>query len=218
MSLSRIWKFSILSLILHASVFGGIYFFTKGWSSSFEDAHNPESVVVDVGVMSGRRSERVGKSTMAPALMAGHTRNIWNDQLSVKTSEHSVTAGRAGSRLSGPSADGDDSTKNNGLNDGTKQASAKEKYYSELRTMIESQKVYPSISRKLHETGRITIAFTVHRDGSVDRVILKNGSSYSRLNKAATDLISGIKKYKPLPADIEGNELDFEIPINYSLE
>lgn len=209
MASSRIWKFSILSLILHVGVFAGFYFFAKGWSPSSDEIHNSESVVVDVGVMGGQ-SVRARKNTATSVLMPGHAQNLASGQDRLSAKAMTSTSGSSGI---GEGVSAIDLGKDSG-----RQGTAKERYYSELRMMIENQKVYPSLSRKLHETGKVTIAFTVHRDGSVDRVILKSGSSYSRLNKAATDLISGIKRYKPLPVDIQDSELDFEIPINYSLE
>lgn len=97
------------------------------------------------------------------------------------------------------------------------QATAKERYLFELHVLIEGRKVYPSASKRLRETGKVTVEFTLHRDGSIADVILKSPSHFDRLNSAATELISGIKRYKPLPEGFEGAQTRLEIPIEYSL-
>jgi TonB family protein len=97
-------------------------------------------------------------------------------------------------------------------------ASAKERYLYELHVLIEEHKVYPVMSRRLREAGRVLVQFTVEKDGTIKDVAIKEGTSYSRLNEAARDLIAGVKKYKPLPADLADSDVKLEIFIEYTLK
>ncbi|MFM6927116.1 MAG: energy transducer TonB [Bdellovibrio sp.] len=97
-------------------------------------------------------------------------------------------------------------------------ASAKERYLYELHVLIEERKVYPVMSRRLREAGRVLVQFSVEKDGTIKDVTVKEGSSYSRLNDAAHDLIAGVKKYKPLPAELTEGDAKLEISIEYTLK
>jgi len=97
-------------------------------------------------------------------------------------------------------------------------ANAKERYLYELHVLIEERKVYPVMSRRLREAGRVLIQFTVEKDGTIKDVAVKEGTSYSRLNEAARDLIAGVKKYRPLPAELPEGDAKLEISIEYTLK
>ncbi|MGE5085392.1 MAG: energy transducer TonB [Bacillota bacterium] len=97
-------------------------------------------------------------------------------------------------------------------------SSAKERYLYELHVLIEGRKVYPVMSRRLHEAGRVVVQFTVEKNGTIKDVTVKEGTAYLRLNEAARDLIAGVKKYKPLPAELAAGDAKLEISIDYTLK
>ena len=99
-----------------------------------------------------------------------------------------------------------------------KAAGEKERYLYELHVLIEGRKVYPVMSRRLREAGKVLVQFTVEKDGTIKDVSVKEGTSFARLNEAARALIAGIKKYKPLPADFTDSDVKLEIPIEYTLQ
>ncbi|WP_413558457.1 TonB family protein [Bdellovibrio sp. HCB209] len=101
---------------------------------------------------------------------------------------------------------------------GNRNASIKERYLYELRVLIEGRKVYPVTSRRLRESGRVLVEFTVQKDGTISAVGIKQGAAFERLNEAAKSLIAGIGKYKPLPAEFADISARLEIPIEYSLQ
>lgn len=101
---------------------------------------------------------------------------------------------------------------------GNRSATIKERYLYELRVLIEGRKVYPVTSKRLRETGRVLVEFTVQQDGSITAVGIKQGAAFERLNEAAKTLIAGIGKYKPLPQEFAQTSARLEIPIEYSLQ
>ncbi len=114
------------------------------------------------------------------------------------TQQGSVSAGQVGEK--------------NGL-----EASVKERYLYELRTLIEGRKIYPRFARSLRETGRVMVRFQVLRDGQIEGIELASGSSFQRLNQAAIELIKGIGKYRPIPGELVADKLTLELPIEYIL-
>jgi protein TonB len=101
---------------------------------------------------------------------------------------------------------------------GNRLASIKERYLYELRVLIEGRKVYPVTSKRLRESGRVLVEFTVQNDGTITAVEIKQGTAFERLNEAAKSLIAGIGKYKPLPSEFAQTSAKLEIPIEYSLQ
>ncbi len=96
-------------------------------------------------------------------------------------------------------------------------ASERERYLFELRLLIANRKVYPSLSRRLGETGRVVVQFQVHRSGTILDASLKSPSSHERLNQAALNLVSGIRQYRPFPEGDSTESLSVEVPIDYLL-
>jgi protein TonB len=101
---------------------------------------------------------------------------------------------------------------------GNRLASVKERYLYELRVLIEGRKTYPVTSKRLRESGRVLVEFTVQNDGTITAVGIKQGTAFERLNEAAKSLIAGIGKYKPLPSEFAQTSAKLEIPIEYSLQ
>lgn len=97
--------------------------------------------------------------------------------------------------------------------------SEKDYYTYELRTLIQQKLVYPQISTRLREAGRVIVRFRVLRDGRIEAVGIKSASTYSRLNEAAVGLVRGIEKFKPFPRDMLHDQASLEIviPIEYVL-
>lgn len=90
-------------------------------------------------------------------------------------------------------------------------------YLVGLRAYIDERKVYPAMSRRMGETGKVLISLEVLRNGTIQDVKLKSGSQYSRLNEAALKTVSEVKKYKPLPDSIDGEKISVVVPIEFTL-
>ncbi len=138
-----------------------------------------------------------------------------------KTKKVEVPAQPAGESAGAKSlghADGNMTSGPVGEANGNRLASVKERYLYELRVLIEGRKVYPMTSKRLRESGRVLVEFTVQNDGTITAVEIKQGTAFERLNEAAKNLIAGIGKYKPLPSEFAQSSAKLEIPIEYSLQ
>jgi protein TonB len=61
--------------------------------------------------------------------------------------------------------------------------------------------VYPPLSRRLGEQGRVLLNLYILADGSLGQVVLKQSSGYRRLDDAA---ITAVKAWKFIPAHQNG--------------
>jgi protein TonB len=77
--------------------------------------------------------------------------------------------------------------------------------------------VYPSISRRLGEQGRVLLNVQVLADGTAGSVALKNGSGSSRLDQAA---LEAVKKWRFISAKQGEKPVDawVVVPVSFSLE
>ncbi len=93
----------------------------------------------------------------------------------------------------------------------------RERYLYELRRVIANRKTYPSVSRRLGETGRVVVKFVVDKSGKIGSLGLHTPSHHARLNDAAVKLVSQIDQFKPFPTGESAESLSVEVPIDYVL-
>ena len=104
-----------------------------------------------------------------------------------------------------------------GSTDGHTEASALGTYLFGLRQLIQQSKIYPSLSKKMGETGKVIIILELLKDGTIRDVKIKDNSQYARLNQAALETVTKVEKYKPIPDSITAQQLKVEVPIQFSL-
>ncbi|MFP5383789.1 MAG: energy transducer TonB [Gammaproteobacteria bacterium] len=77
--------------------------------------------------------------------------------------------------------------------------------------------VFPSLSRRLGEEGRVLLQVRVGSDGSVLGVLVSRSSGYPRLDNAATRAVA---HWRFLPARVNGITIEstVTVPINFSLD
>lgn len=88
-------------------------------------------------------------------------------------------------------------------------------YLTYLRTLIEKNKEYPFVARKLKLEGTNEVLLNISQDGTY-RYKLIIMASNEILNKATKRLFNKIHIFKPLPKDL--NSLELTVPIQYKLE
>ncbi|MDG0816773.1 TonB family protein [Bdellovibrio svalbardensis] len=199
--MKRQWISYLLSLALHLGAFVILVLLTG------------KPVVAPSGV--DKRSDpmlfEVGLATPAKIIATAQTRPV-NQKIETQQSQPAPTSLSKQNEVG--LKEGTQSAGELGQASGS-DATERDRYLYELQVLIEGRKIYPPVSKQLRETGKIIVAFTIQRDGSIVEVSLKTPSKFERLNLAAKELISGIKHYKPLPQSFK--ETYFEIPIEYSL-
>jgi len=90
-------------------------------------------------------------------------------------------------------------------------------YLFGLRQRIDQRKIYPSLSRRIGETGRVLISLKLLRDGTIHSIQIKSASRFARLDRAALDTVSLVNRYDPIPDAIAENQLTVDIPIEFAL-
>lgn len=77
--------------------------------------------------------------------------------------------------------------------------------------------VYPPLSRRLREEGKVVLRVLIETDGSASRAEIRSSSGYERLDQAA---LQTVLKWRYLPAMRNGvpEAMWFNIPVNFVLE
>ena len=206
----------VISTLLHFSVFAGVALFAvKPLDVPWGHRRKGDAMIVEIGFAApvNPASSVVAESEI-PVATSGDVvvkeKKLPKEQQTLTQATTAPIGGQVGF------ADGTHTGGELGHERG-REASAKERYLYELRVLIEGRKHYPSISRRLGESGKVIVEFVVNKEGEINQVNLKVPSSYSRLNVAAQDLVSGIRKFKPLPEGFSTEEARLEVPIDYTL-
>lgn len=117
-----------------------------------------------------------------------------------------------------PSADTGQMAMQEGPDVVARRLSVKEAYENSVRIELERAKRYPPMAKRLNQTGKVTVRFTVTKDGSVQNPALVAGSPFPTLNQAAEALVQSMKKFQPIPDELKALSWDFTVPIEYKLE
>jgi periplasmic protein TonB len=88
-------------------------------------------------------------------------------------------------------------------------------YKAELRATIDKNKSYPTMSRRLGQTGTVVVAFTLLEDGHIIDVRIEKPSRYDSLNSSALDAVKKVKRFKPIPKDLGETKLDITVPVKF---
>lgn len=95
--------------------------------------------------------------------------------------------------------------------------SAERQYTYEIRQLIEQQKIYPTMAKRLRQEGRVVVRFRLRPDGSVISAEVVEGSPYETLNRAAQELVRNLDGARPFPQVVHKTAWDFVIPIDYKM-
>lgn len=91
-------------------------------------------------------------------------------------------------------------------------------YFTDLRFDIERNKIYPKLARRLKQSGIVHVKFDISKEGQISNVNVKKQCPFHRLNEAALELLSSLKKQYPLPDEINAEKISVVLPINYILQ
>lgn len=88
-------------------------------------------------------------------------------------------------------------------------------YKAELRARIDQNKYYPSLSRRLGQTGTVIVAFTLLHDGNIINVRIDRPSRYERLNDSALNAVKKVERFKPIPKELGEGKMDIKVPVKF---
>lgn len=95
--------------------------------------------------------------------------------------------------------------------------SIENEYLLKIRAEIEKNKQYPKMAKRLKQQGKVIVRFLITKHGFIESITLKNGCPYKRLNIAAIELLEKIKKFDPIPSELNKGSWVIDIPITYSI-
>jgi protein TonB len=90
-------------------------------------------------------------------------------------------------------------------------------YAAEVARLLNAQKTYPEVARRMRQQGRVRLQFTLNRDGTVLAVAVLENSPHEILNEAARSLIERIHQFKPFPDDVKAAKMVFTVPLEYTM-
>lgn len=94
----------------------------------------------------------------------------------------------------------------------------KSQYIQEIKNAIEEKKYYPRRARKLHHEGTVSVRFTILKDGTIKDISLENPSRFKRLNSGALKTLQSIGKFSPIPKELNLDDWEIVVPIEYILK
>ncbi|WP_413612509.1 energy transducer TonB [Bdellovibrio sp. HCB-110] len=97
------------------------------------------------------------------------------------------------------------------------EVSPEQRYLYEIKKLLERRKRYPVMAKKMGQSGKVTMRFTLAADGSLKESEIVEKTPYDSLNKAAHELVKGIDGMKPFPQEIQKTSWVITVPIEYSL-
>jgi protein TonB len=90
-------------------------------------------------------------------------------------------------------------------------------YMQRCRGLIERHKDYPVMARRGRIEGTTVVRGTLDRDGSLRQCLLARTSGSALLDNAAIRAVRSAGQFPPIPAELQGAELVFELPISFRL-
>lgn len=90
-------------------------------------------------------------------------------------------------------------------------------YAQQLNSFINDKKFYPRQAVRLRQHGTVKITMIIDQYGQFKDVKVTEMSRFPLLNKAAYELVSRLKKFKPLPTEYN-DQARFTVPISYALK
>ncbi|UOF01291.1 energy transducer TonB [Bdellovibrio reynosensis] len=103
-----------------------------------------------------------------------------------------------------------------GVADGA-EVSPEDRYLYELKKLLERRKRYPMMAKRMGQSGKVTMRFTLNADGSLSASEIIEKSPFDTLNQAAVELVKGIDGMKPFPKEIQRGSWSITVPIEYVL-
>lgn len=97
------------------------------------------------------------------------------------------------------------------------EATARAKYLSHVRELINEYKVYPRMAKRLKHQGRVKIKLIIDSDGHLVSAEIIEKAQSSLLNKATQQIFEKVHSFGKIPAEILERPMEVVIPIRYEL-
>lgn len=91
------------------------------------------------------------------------------------------------------------------------------RYLREISALIEAQKRYPLMARKLRQQGTVQVLFSLNGGGRVVACQVESSSGYRALDRAAREAVNAVAQFPPVP-ELLGAAPQFMVAIVFTLE
>ena len=90
-------------------------------------------------------------------------------------------------------------------------------YLSKIRNIIEKNKTYPKIAKRLNQTGKVYISFTISKNGEIKNYRIHKSSNFESLDDASLEILSKIKNFDSIPSELNKESWEITVPIVYKI-
>jgi len=90
-------------------------------------------------------------------------------------------------------------------------------YLAKVKAIIEKNKVYPKVAKRLHQTGKVVVAFDILKDGKVINIKIVENSKFEKLDSASIELLAKIGFFEAIPNELNRAVWNLTIPIHYQI-
>ncbi len=91
------------------------------------------------------------------------------------------------------------------------------RYVQRVVLLIESHKNYPSRAKYLGQEGVVSLRITINREGKILESSVMEAPPFKLLVTAASNIITEIGSFPPMPAEVTLETLTLNVPIRYRL-
>ena len=152
----------------------------------------------------------------APATPVVATTHV-SQEASAQISDRPVVTAKPGLAVPIPSAMPTPPTQIPHVSRAADNAGIRTGYLQRCRSLIEHYKEYPVMARRGMVEGTVVIKGALGRDGLLRRCIVTKTSGSSLLDNAALRAVRSVERFPPVPPELHGDELVFELPVSFRL-
>lgn len=91
-------------------------------------------------------------------------------------------------------------------------------YHSRIASLIEAQKRYPEIARRLKHEGMARVRFRLSAEGQLLTSAVDTGSGFAELDEAALNAVRRVAKFPAFPHPLGAGDREFVVTLNFTLK
>ena len=91
-------------------------------------------------------------------------------------------------------------------------------YHSRIASLIEAQKRYPEIARRLKHEGMARVRFRLSAEGKLMSSAVDTGSGFAELDEAALNAVRRVAKFPVFPHPLGAGDREFVVTLNFTLK
>ncbi|OCL98594.1 transport protein TonB [Aliarcobacter thereius] len=99
-----------------------------------------------------------------------------------------------------------------------KAAEMEDMYLGKIKHIIEKNKKYPRVAKRLKHEGKVTISFDILADGKIVNIRIIENSKYKTLDQATMELLANIAFFDAIPKELNKTVWNnIQVPVNYEM-